>query len=372
MRLIGTVNNEIHAKRISSYLKVKGIENSSDVAFDPQSSQMSYSIWVLDEDRILEAAADFERFQKTPSDPEFDPPVALQIDPEEPPQTEEPEEKPPVRAPVTIFFLGLCFAIFFLNFLEETPMRKAGLTNLFMLTPIQSLLLYDLPPAIDSLEEMIQDRLAASGDHPPNLTQEVKAGLEIVDQTPSWRGFYDWVILKIQGQDSSLAEGPLFLKVRQGELWRLFSPCVLHSEFLHILFNMIWLWILGRSIEQRLGVFRTLLLTLIVGLGSNAMQYLMGGPFFIGYSGVIMGLAGFIWMRQKVAPWEGYPLNRMTILFLLLFVGSMFLLTFASFFLQIFTDITFAPNIANTAHIAGAIAGAFLGRLSYFSWKAER
>jgi membrane associated rhomboid family serine protease len=63
-------------------------------------------------------------------------------------------------------------------------------------------------------------------------------------------------------------------------------------------------------------------------------------------------------------------MNRTTILFLLLFIGSMFLLTFTSFFLELFKGVAFAPNIANTAHIAGVLIGAFLGRLSFFSQRA--
>ena len=45
-------------------------------------------------------------------------------------------------------------------------------------------------------------------------------------------------------------EIPLFEKIRQGELWRLFTPCILHRDFLHILFNMIWVWILVKQIEE--------------------------------------------------------------------------------------------------------------------------
>src|SRR5690606_11843400 len=159
---------------------------------------------------------------------------------------------------------------------------------------------------------------------------------------------------KIKKEDSSQGEGALFARIRQGEIWRLISPVVLHSDLLHILFNMLWLWYLGRPIEHRIGPMRTLLLSLCVGVGSNTIQYLMTGPFFIGYSGIITGLAGFIWMRERKAPWEGYPLNKSTIFFLLFFIGAIFLLQVVSFCLQIFSSIKFAPSIANTAHITGA------------------
>ena len=108
------------------------------------------------------------------------------------------------------------------------------------------------------------------------------------------------------------------------------------------------------------------MLTLTAGIGSNTIQYLMSGPFFIGYSGVVMGLAGFIWMRQRIAPWEGYPIQRVTLIFLAVFVLGMVALQSVSFFIQIFTNIPFVLAIANTGHISGAILGLLLGRSSFF------
>ena len=375
MRLIGTFSNETQARRLSSYFKGKGIESNCDIAFESQTGQLAYHLWVLDEDRIKEAASDLDRFLKTPSAPEFDPPDFVPVEPKTAPVPggEAPDaiiQSP--TTPLTSFFLGLCIAIFFLNWLQEIPLREENLSNVLLLTPIQSNLLYDLPPAIEAIEETLAKHPVVPGQTIEDLAPQIQKELQVSENTPSWRGFYDWTLLKLQGKDTSLAEGPLFFRIRQGEIWRLFSPCVLHSEFLHILFNMIWLWVLCRPIEAKLKLTKTLLLTLVIGIGSNTIQYLMSGPLFIGYSGVIMGLAGFIWMRQKIAPWEGYPLNKMTILFLALFVGSMFLLTFVSFFLQLFAGIAFAPNIANTAHIAGALIGACLGRFSYFSWRAAK
>jgi rhomboid protease GlpG len=375
MRLIGTLGNENSARRITSYLKEKGIDSNCEMAFDANTGQMSYQLWILDEDKIQAASAAFLRFQKEPRSAEFDAPVRLRMEEEDPPiqeGREEPAAAEGKRTPLTLGILTLCFLVFIYNAFQELPMRQEGLESVFLMTPIQASLLYDIPPAIDALEEMLERHPVVPGQKVENLAPEVEARLQEIEKMPMWRGIYDWFILKIKGQETTPAEGPLFLKIRQGEAWRLFSPCVLHSEFLHILFNMIWLWVLGRPIEQRIGFAKTGILTLIAGIGSNTIQYLVSGPFFIGYSGVVMALAGFIWMRERLAPWEGYPLNRTTILFLVLFVVSMFALTFASFFLQIFTSVAFAPNIANTAHIAGAVIGALLGRLSFFARNGMR
>lgn len=377
MRLIGTLNNENSARRIASYLKQKGIDSNCEVSFDAKTGQMSYLLWVLDEDKIPAATAEFDRFQKEPSNAEFDAPVALRMAEEEPDTVEDEEEEDAEvrgaagkKTPLTFALLILCAAIFLFNAMQEFSMKEEGLQTVFLMTPIQAGLLYDLPPAIAALEEMIKQKTVAAGQKIENLAPEVQARLQEIEKMPFWRGCYDWVVLKITGKDTSQAEGPLFARIRQGEVWRLFSPCVLHSEFLHILFNMIWLWVLGRPIEQRIGLAKTGLLSVAAGVSSNTIQYLVSGPFFIGYSGIVMALAGFIWMRQRIAPWEGYPLNRTTVLFLLLFVASMFVLSFVSFFLQIFTTVAFAPNIANTAHIAGALIGALLGRYSFFAQRA--
>lgn len=374
MRLIGTLTNENSARRIATYLKQKGIDSNCEISFDVNTGQMSYQLWILDEDKIAPAAVDFERFQKEPSNAEFDAPVMLRM--EEAPLP--PQEQEDVRTrgfaarqtPLTFALLFISTMIFFFNMAQEITMQEEGLQNVFLMTPIQAALFYDIPPAVEALEQMIEEHPPIPGQKQENLAPEVNARLQEIEKLPFWKGAYGWIILKAKGEDTTLMEGPLFYKIRQGEIWRLFSPCILHTQFLHILFNMLWLWILGRPIEQRIGLGRTALLTVIAGIGSNTLQYLVSGPFFLGYSGIVMALAGFIWMRERVAPWEGYPLNRSTILFLLLFIGSMFFLTFTSFFLELFKGVAFAPNIANTAHIAGAIIGALLGRFSFFAQRA--
>jgi GlpG protein len=374
MRLIGTLQNENDARRLASHLTRKGISNNCDVAFDAQSGHMSYQLWVLDEDRLNEAQGDFDQFLERPSNAAFDTPITEQIPTQEDvPASEEAAIRPRVRTPFTTFIISLCTLIFILNFFEEYPMVQGGLTDqTALITPIQALLLFDLPPAIEELEKVIAKHKIPPEQKVENLSPEIQAELSQIEKIPYWRGVYEWFLLKVKGQDTSVGEGPFFQRIRQGEVWRLFSPDILHRDLLHILFNMIWVWVLSRPIELRIGITRLLLLSLIAGIGSNIAQYLMSGPFFIGYSGVVMGLAGFTWMRERIAPWEGYPLNRSTILFLLIFIGGMFLLQFSSFILQLFTNLHFEPNIANTAHIVGALIGAALGRLPYFAMRVAR
>ncbi len=93
----------------------------------------------------------------------------------------------------------------------------------------------------------------------------------------------------------------------------------------------------------------------------------MSGSFFMGLSGVVCGLAGFIWARQRVAPWEGYLLHQLTLIFLAIFVLGMFALQIVFFFLELSGIVLIGISIANTAHLAGGITGYLLGKQKFFS-----
>jgi GlpG protein len=369
MRLIGNLDNENDANRFSSFLKRKGIDVRVDGSFDAATGHMSYQIWAYEEDRIAEAVEAFSSFSKTPTNPDFDIPIEAMISPEDEMAMNKGKGAPrEVTTPLTAFIIGLCALIFFLNLLQEYPMMREGLSqSTFLVTPIQETLLFDVPEGFERLEEIIEKHQIPPDQKVEDLSPELKKQIEEVTSMPIWKGAYDWILYKVQGRDTAGIEGPMFQRILKGDFWRLFSPAILHTELLHILFNMIWVWVLCRPIEQRIGIFRLLMMTIFVGIGSNVAQYLMGGPFFLGYSGIVMGLAGFTWMREKMAPWEGYPLHRSTSLFLALFVGGMFLVQAVSFVLQLFTSSSFSPNIANTAHIAGGVLGAFLGRFAFFA-----
>ena len=119
--------------------------------------------------------------------------------------------------------------------------------------------------------------------------------------------------------------------------------------------------------EKRLGFFKLLVFILITALITDVCQYLMSGPNFLGLSGVIMAQAGFIWMREKKAPWEGYTIQKATLYFLAFYVIAFVLLQIVSFFMERAGMNSIAPSIANTAHIVGALLGLLMGRMHYFS-----
>jgi membrane associated rhomboid family serine protease len=135
--------------------------------------------------------------------------------------------------------------------------------------------------------------------------------------------------------------------VLSGQVWRLFTPVFLHFGYLHVIFNMYWLWLLGSLMEVRYRTFRYALFLLVVAAGSNLAQACMAGSSFGGMSGVNYGLFGFIFLHGRFHPNPSFQLDRQTIFYMLVWL------------VLCFTG-ALGP-IANWAHSAGFLIGAGAG-----------
>jgi GlpG protein len=131
------------------------------------------------------------------------------------------------------------------------------------------------------------------------------------------------------------------------EPWRLLGPAFFHFSLLHIVFNTMWWWQLGGSIEKALGKGMLINLLLISAIFSNLGQFFVSGANFGGLSGVVYALVGFVWWYGYLAPEKGLSLSKPIIGFLL-------------FWLVLgFVDLL-PVNVANTAHLLGLISGCLL------------
>jgi len=138
------------------------------------------------------------------------------------------------------------------------------------------------------------------------------------------------------------------LSIERGQLWRLITDVLPHANILHLAFNLIWLWSLGTLIESHLGSPKTLLLLLYLAIGSSAAEFafLQGG---VGLSGVVYGLAGFLWILQRHDPRFANAIDHRNASIL-----------FIWFLFCIYTSLVGIFPVANIAHGVGAALGILL------------
>ncbi len=145
----------------------------------------------------------------------------------------------------------------------------------------------------------------------------------------------------------------------------MFTSMFLHGGWMHLLGNMLFLWVFGGSVEEALGHFQYLTFYLICGIGSAVVHTVFNWGSHvptIGASGAISGIMGaFIVL---------YPRARVTTLIpaLLLFftirIPAVFMLGYW-FLLQFFSGVaslgmSAQGGVAWWAHVGGFVLGALL------------
>ncbi len=135
----------------------------------------------------------------------------------------------------------------------------------------------------------------------------------------------------------------------ESEPWRLASSALPHGDWLHLLFNIIWLWILGTKVEEVLGHATTLAIVVVLAVGSGAAQFgLANGG--IGLSGVGYGLVGLLWILSRRDKRFRDAFDRHVLITFLVWGVLCVLLTISNVW-----------NIGNIAHASGLVLGALIG-----------
>jgi membrane associated rhomboid family serine protease len=165
-----------------------------------------------------------------------------------------------------------------------------------------------------------------------------------------------YLITVAQGAGINSPGGSLFYKftldgpdVANGGWWRLITAAFLHASLLHIGFNMLFLWWIGRPIEAFLGWWRYLVLYFVSGLaGSAGALIATPNAYTVGASGAIFGLLGaaLVLERQRINVLGGSALALVVINLVLSFTIS---------------------GISIGGHIGGLIGGAAGMLLTHFS-----
>lgn len=290
MRIIGHIPSKTSAATFSDYLYVQGIANQLEQEKD------GWAIWIHSEDEMQKARSLLSLFLANPNDPTYRQKAKQASELKEREQQEEEEAAEKQFDRTRTFSSTLPYGLGWLT---------ASLIGLSVIVTI----LYSYELAAPLLDRMVfsHSRMGA----------------------------------------------PEILK---GEFWRLITPIFFHASllkpfgFLHLFFNVLWMYSLGSVLELRMGTRWFLFFTLIIAALSNSGEYLFSGPGFGGLSGVVYGFLGFIWIKGKFDPNFDLALPSQTVTMML-----------AWYFLCLFHII---PNVANTVHTVGLLTGMAWGYLS--------
>jgi len=172
----------------------------------------------------------------------------------------------------------------------------------------------------------------------------------IIVTLASWTGamFPSPVWAKI-GQIGAVAPSDIW----SGHGWGLLTPFFLHGSILHLGFNMLWLFGLGRLMEARLNpVVYVLFLAAAAAVGT-ASELLVSHSTGIGASGVVYAMMGLMWAgRGRYPEWQSIATRDNLRMFLLWAVFCMV------------TTALHLLNIANGAHVGGFLFGLSVGWLT--------
>jgi membrane associated rhomboid family serine protease len=162
------------------------------------------------------------------------------------------------------------------------------------------------------------------------------------------------------------ADGCDQLNERHPRLMALITSLFLHADWLHLGFNMLFLWVFGNNIEERLGRIRYLPFFLLCGVIASAAQVLTDPDSevpLIGASGAISGVLGaYLVLYPRVRVW-----TVVLPFFFLPFKLPAWLWLAIYFVLQLLylgdEATAGGGGVAYMAHIGGFVAGLVLVKL---------
>ena len=210
--------------------------------------------------------------------------------------------------------------------------------------------------------------LPLKDDNPTNTFPFVTVGLIVancfvfyhqltLNLPASQRFIFQWGAIPYQIVHGEILYGPgLFPPVLT-----LFSAMFLHGGFLHLIGNMLYLWIFGNNIEDTLGHFRFMIFYLLAGLGAGLAQVFSDPQStvpMIGASGAVAGVLGaylLLFPRARI----------LTLMFIFIFIRMIripALIVLGFWFLVQLLSVTsgFETGVAFFAHIGGFVAGLIL------------
>lgn len=163
-----------------------------------------------------------------------------------------------------------------------------------------------------------------------------------------------------------------FLASPGTEFPTIFSAMFMHAGWAHLIGNMLYLWIFGDNVEDRLGKIPYVLFYIICGVSATFAQLWMDPSSNVpnlGASGAIGGILGaYLWMFPKgmVNVLFGRSVTQMSALIV---IGFWFVLQFMGTFGALASAGEGEGGVAYMAHVGGFVTGLALAAI--FSHRAQ-
>ena len=146
--------------------------------------------------------------------------------------------------------------------------------------------------------------------------------------------------------------------IREGQLWRLLTPALVHGSIPHIAFNMYALFVFGAGLERHFGHGRFLLLYVLGAFAGNVMSFLLTNGNSVGASTAIFALIGAqgVFLLQNRKLFAGQFRSA---------IGNIIFIVAINLFFGL------QPQIDNWGHIGGLLGGLIFTSFAGPLWEIE-
>jgi membrane associated rhomboid family serine protease len=188
--------------------------------------------------------------------------------------------------------------------------------------------------------------------------------LTLLDRPALLRAFYDRWALDPGELRRALAAG----EATAAALLPLVTHQFLHGGWLHLLGNLLYLWIFGDNVEDRLGSARYLLFYLAAGAFAALGQAILAPAPMVGASGAIAGVLGAYLVisptaRVRTLVFLGIFITVVTLPAVVVIGEWIVIQVLAGLEVMRVTPHGATANVAYVAHVTGFVAGMVLVRL---------
>ena len=153
--------------------------------------------------------------------------------------------------------------------------------------------------------------------------------------------------------------------VMNGEVWRLFTYMFVHGNFLHILFNLFGVFMVGRVVLQTVGTKHFLWIYFLGGIAGALAQMAISDTAIVGASGCLFALLilfGMIMWDTPIMALIAFIPVRLRARTLVKGVVIMTIVFFIFDQLLGTADVPLVSGVAHLAHLGGAIVGFYYAK----------